>query len=268
MGAVLIALTFLGYFSASVAYVAALYEKRWRKWGLVSALLGLVAQSSWLVQKTALLGSFPDGTLYDWIATFTWFSVIIFIIIQLVRPQLPLGGFLLPITTMIWLGSQALSRRLVVPPHFHGELLRIHIGTAVFAYVAFLLAAVFSIMYTEKERELKRKRVRLFYYELPSLEIMDAMSTRLIVAGVVFYAITLVSGMVRAKQLFNVYWSWSAQEVWSTLVWLAYVCYLVLRLRGWRGHKAAIYSMSVFLLVIVNLFVVGVFFHGFHFYNV
>ncbi len=268
MGALLIALTFLGYFSASIGYVAALYENRWRKWGLLSSVLGLSAQSVWLIQKTVMLGSFPDETLYDWIATFTWLSVIIFLTIQLLRPALPLGGFLMPITTMIWLGSQALSRRLVVPPHLHGELLKIHISAAVFAYVAFLLATVFSIMYTEKERELKRKRVRLFYYELPSLEIMDTMSTRLIVAGLTFYSVALVSGMLWAKHIFNAYWSWSAQETWSVLVWLVYAVYLVLRIRGWRGHKAAVYSMSAFLLVIVDLFVVGAFFHGFHFYNV
>ncbi|PSR28853.1 MAG: cytochrome C assembly protein [Sulfobacillus benefaciens] len=268
MGALLVAVTFLGYFSASIAYIAALYEDRWRKWGFGSVVVGLIAQSGWMIQKAVLLGTFPDGTLYDWIATFTWLSVIIFFLIQLFRPGLPVGGFLLPITTMIWLGSQSLSRRLVVPPHLHGTLLKIHIGTAIFAYVAFLLASVFSIMYTEKERELKRKRVRLFYYQLPSLETMDAMSARLILAGMVFFTVTLVSGILWAKQVFNVYWLWSAKDVWSAVVWLAYIAYLVLRAAGWRGHKAAIYAMSAFLLVVINLFVVGVFFHGFHFYNV
>ncbi|WP_028962387.1 cytochrome C assembly family protein [Sulfobacillus thermosulfidooxidans] len=268
MGAVFIALVFLGYLSSSVFYVATLYNDTWRKWGFAGTLIGLAAQTSWFIQEAIGLGTWPDETLYDWIATLTWVSVIVFALFQLFRPTLPLGGFLMPVITLMWLGSQALSRHIIVPPHLDSTLLAIHVTTAIFAYVAFLLAAVFSIMYTEKERELKRKKVRLFYYQLPSLEVMDVISGRLIFAGLIFFTVTLIAGTLWAKQVFHFYWSWSAKEVWSIITWLVYLGYAVLRMTGSRGHKAAVYAMSAFLFVFVNLFVVGVFFHGFHFYDV
>ena len=183
MGALLVALTFLGYFSSSVFYVAVLYNDRWQKWGLVATVLGFMAQTGWLAQKANQLGTWPDGTLYDWTATYVWVAVLVFGFLQFVRPTLPVGGFLMPIATLIWLGSQALSRHLIIPSYVNGLLFAIHVVAGILAYVAFLFAAVFSIMYTEKERELRRKQVRLFYYQLPSLDVMDVVSARLIYLG-------------------------------------------------------------------------------------
>ncbi len=269
MDATLLAATFLGYFIAALAYVSALYNAGWKRWGHYSLLFGWVSQTVWLTREAFLLHFSPLNTLYGWIACFVWIAVVIYAIYQYFRPAMPVGGFLMPVLVLIWLGSQALTKRAaVISGRLSGPVLTIHIIAAMLAYVAFLLGAVFSIMYSEKERELKRKKVRLFYYQLPSLDVMDGMSSRLTVAGLVFFTLTLIMGAIWSKRIWGYYWSWNAQSIWSTLTWLVYIVYEILRLAGWRGHKAAIYTMAAFLFILVNLFVVGVVFHGAHFYNV
>jgi ABC-type transport system involved in cytochrome c biogenesis permease subunit len=266
--ATLLAATFLGYFTAAVAYVAALYDAEWKRWCHYGLFFGWVSQTIWLAREAFLLHFWPLETLYGWIAGFIWIAVIIYAVYQRFRPTLPLGGFLMPVLVLIWMGSQALAKQpAVLPARVSGPILTIHIVSAMLAYVAFLLAAVFSIMYSEKERELKRKRVRLFYYQLPSLDVMDFMSSRLVLAGLVFLTLTLIMGAVWSRRVWGYYWSWSAQSIWSTLTWMVYAVYEVLRQAGWRGHRASIYTMAAFLFVLVNLFIIGVMFHGAHFYN-
>ncbi|WP_430626596.1 hypothetical protein [Sulfobacillus thermotolerans] len=163
----LLAVTFLGYMIAAAAFVAALYDAQWKRWAFSSLAVGWGAQTAWLVREGFQRGLWPITTMYDWTAGFVWLSIVAFVFYQRLRPTWPLGGFLMPVVVVVWLGGQVLPRT----PGTSTVLVSSIASMA--AYVAFLIAAVFSVMYFEKERELKWKKVRVFYYQLPSLDVMD-----------------------------------------------------------------------------------------------
>lgn len=250
---------------AAVAFVAALYNGRWKHWAFYSLVLGWVSQTIWLAREALVLNVRPTSTPYEWVAALTWLAVTAFAAYQRARPEWPLGGFLMPVAVVVWLGGQALPRSRELAPA--GNVPAASLELLMLACVAFLLAAVFSIMYSEKERELKRKRVRLFYYQLPPLDVMDVVSARLAVAGLIL--LTLAVGLAAwwGEMTSRPVWPWVVHDVGIDLVWAAYAAYGALRIWGWQGHRAALYTMTAFLLVLANIFAMGLMIHGFSLYN-
>lgn len=269
MAAVLIGIILIGYLTAAVFYVAGLYDIRWERWATTGAVAGWWAQTAWLIVNGVATRTFPAVTLYDWVAFFVWLTAGFYLWGgRRIFPR-HVGGFLFPILFLLWLVSQTLAQREApVPGVGRDAWLALHITLATASYGAFLLSAVFGIMYIEKERELKEKRVRVFYYQLPPLDLMDTYGARLITLGVPLLMAAMSLGAIGAKGLWGYYWSWTPKETWSFFTWLIYVLYLLLRwMAGWRGHRAAVFSMAAFLLVVVNFFGINLLFHGVHDYN-
>lgn len=256
--------TFIGYSVSAVLYVVALYDERRERWARRSVFFGWVAQTVYLVRMAEFLGTLPIFSLYQWLAWFVWLMVGSFLVIQRRRPYAQIGSFLIPIVAVLWVGSQFVAHDIkAFPPASLVGWLGLHIILATASYAVFLLAAIFGIMYMEKERELKKKKVRLFYYQLPPLEEMDLILSRLIMLGVPLLTVAMLFGAQTAKIVWGAYWTWTAKETWSFMTWIVYLVYLGLRWgAGWRGHRSAIYAMVAFLLVLFNFIGINLLFGG------
>jgi ABC-type transport system involved in cytochrome c biogenesis permease subunit len=78
------------------------------------------------------------------------------------------------------------------------------------------------------------------YNRLPSLEDLDRLGFRTVVLGFALLTASLIAGAIWARQEWGVNWVWDPKAVWTTLSWLVYAAYLVVRSRaGWRGERAA-----------------------------
>ncbi|MBX5467456.1 MAG: cytochrome c biogenesis protein [Firmicutes bacterium] len=260
----LLALTGFAYGVAAFWAVAAFYDLRRQQWAWWSAGVGWLAQTGWLAWSAYTLGGAAWFSLDRWLGLVDWISVGAFLGVSRQRGWETALGFLLPVIFALWWVGILLSP-VQSRPDVLGALLWIHVGLAALAYVALLLSALVATMYTEKERELRRRHVRLFYYRLPDLEAMDRLSARLVAVGVLLLGVAIVTGALWAKVVAGRYWNWSPKEVWTAASWATYAAYLVARWRwGWRGHASAVWAMAAFLLVVVNLFVINAVFPGFH----
>ena len=265
MGALFVALTLVGYLGAAILFVAQLYDLKQAKWALLLGWVGFVSQSLWLIQRGIALAQFPAATLYDWVAFFVWVAVGLFLAFGRRLGMRPVGAFLFPVVFVVWLMSQGVSGNDAPGRHPMGVLLVLHVVVAALGDVSFLLASVFGIMYIEKERELKNKRVRLFYYQLPALGDMDAWSGRFVAAGWGLFTATLVTGALWGHATGSAYWMWNAKQIWSFMTWAIYGALFVARYVGkWHGHRLATWSMIAFLVVLVNVFGVNLLFPGPH----
>ena len=264
MNLFLSAVTFMGYLGASVLYVGALYEGRRERWGRYGVVAGWAAQTIFLTKDAITTHGLPAATLYDWMSFFVWVMISLLLVIQIRRSYTHIGSFLVPIVFLLWLMSQFLAHHSQgTAVSVAGAWLGLHIVLATASYATFLLAAVYGIMYTEKERELKNKKVRLFYYQLPPLEKMDEVGSHLVMLGVPLLAVALFIGGYAATSVWGDHWTWTAKEIWSLIIWLVYAGYLALRwVAGWRGHRAAVYVMVAFLLVIINFWGINSLFPG------
>ena len=58
-----------------------------------------------------------------------------------------------------------------------------------------------------------------------------------------------------------------SKETWSLIVWLIYGAYIHARMtRGWEGHRAAVYAIFGFLMVIFCFWGVNFLLSGLHAY--
>lgn len=276
----LLALTLAGYGVGAALFVAALYRRRWARWAQWATVAGFAGQTGWLLVATVRPPPAPAWvTVFGWLQCLGWLSVGGYLAWRrLAGRRQPaddedagdrLGGFLLTLVVALLTAGLALERlrgpALVLPGGPAAWMVAVHVAATLAASAAFLGSVVWAIMFTEKERELRHKRPRVFYYELPALDAMDRWSGRLAAAGWGLWSLALAAGVVAAKSVWGQYWNGDAKEWWSLLVWLAYGAYLALRWRSrWRGHRAAVWNMVAFFLIVANVFGINAWFAGLH----
>lgn len=98
---------------------------------------------------------------------------------------------------------------------FQGLVFRIiffHVPAAFTSFAAYFAALVTGILYLSK-KDLK----------------WDAYTVSFIEVGVAFGAANLISGMIWAKPIWGIWWTWDARLTSALVCWVLYVGYLILR---------------------------------------
>ncbi len=116
----------------------------------------------------------------------------------------------------------------------------VHIGSAVLAYAAFVIAGCIALRYVlavrkgTEESDLKLRQ-------------MDYLSYRLVAFGFLFLTVVILAGAIWAEQAWSAFWTWDPKEVWALITWIIYAVYLHLRL---RSKKQGV-KMAWFLIIAV-----------------
>ncbi len=120
-----------------------------------------------------------------------------------------------------------------------GELVRIlyfHLPTAIICYVSLGLSLVAGIAFLQKKAEK-----------------FDHISSAAAILGVVYGAVTLITGAIWAKVTWGVYWNWDPRETTTLILWLGYIGYFLLRMSidnpERRASISAVYNVLIFLTV-------------------
>ena len=138
-----------------------------------------------------------------------------------------------------WLGL------VVSPPDVtQGELVRliyVHPGAATVCYVGFGLCALASLAYLWPRTRSRR---------------WDRLAAASAEVGVLFCAVTLVSGSIWGRGSWGVWWTWDARLTLTALLFAVFVGYLALRRTGGdpdsRARRSAIAAVLAAVLVPVD----------------
>ncbi|MCY0880879.1 MAG: hypothetical protein OWS74_02700 [Firmicutes bacterium] len=245
--------TFVGYFLASVFSVWSLYAPIRARLVPVFVLGGWLSQT-WIYQMHAagLVGISFEGI---GLAFFIWLSALGYLFYWMIPPKYLhapgdsriIGSFLWPIIFVLWMLQQIfLSQVTWVHCDKPWALLAEFIATG--AEMSFMLSAVFAIMYIEKEREVKKKHAKIFYYQLPALSASDQWNTRFMVAGVI-----LGIGAFIVMEICGRHPALWTQLEGIGIIAVAYLIFVVLRhYAGWNGHRWAIFSILGFVVLMAN----------------
>jgi heme exporter protein C len=133
----------------------------------------------------------------------------------------------------VWLGL------FVTPPDvFQGQLVRllyVHPPVAWVAYLAFGVSAAASALWLWR-----RTRSELF----------DRLAAASVEVGVVFAALTLVTGSIWARPTWGLWWTWDARLTSTALLFVLYLGYLALRrvpgTRDARARRSAVAAIVAF----------------------
>ena len=148
-------------------------------------------------------------------------------------------------------------------PALKSPWLVIHVSTAIISGGVFLLANCIAGTYLILDRY-EQKGVRPNWaLKLPTLEVLDNLSYRLVVLVFPLWSFSVIAGAIWAEAAWGRYWGWDPKETWAFITWVAYAAYLHARVTvGWRGRKAAwlcLFAGSTFLFnyIYVNVWGTG-----------
>lgn len=100
-----------------------------------------------------------------------------------------------------------------------------HVPSAWTGFVAFFINLIGSIAFLRK-RDLKWDRLAVASAEI----------------GVAFFTVVLVTGPIWARPVWGIWWTWDARLTSSFVLWLLYVCYLLLRTLVEETERRAVLS--------------------------
>ncbi|WP_127471282.1 cytochrome C assembly family protein [Thiomicrorhabdus aquaedulcis] len=126
-----------------------------------------------------------------------------------------------------------------------------HVLISISAYSIMGIATAQAILYAQQERLFRTKKLSKLMNALPPLQVMETTLVQLILIGFVFLSFALISGALFIENMF-------AQHLvhktfFAVLSWLVYAVLLLGHFkRGWRGQKAATYSIWAYFLLILS----------------
>jgi len=103
--------------------------------------------------------------------------------------------------------------------------------------------------------------------QLPSEDILDDLSYKIILFAYPFLTLLIITGAVWAYYAWGRYWGWDPKETWSLITWIVYSIYLHVRItHGWEGKIPAAIALAGFGIVIFTYLGVNILLSGLHSY--
>ncbi|KRF11466.1 hypothetical protein ASG90_17140 [Nocardioides sp. Soil797] len=142
-------------------------------------------------------------------------------------------------------------------PVLNSYWLAIHVAAAIIAGGAFTVAAVASLA------QLLRRRHR----SDGEADSLEGVSYGLILFAFPVWTFAVIAGAVWAEAAWGRYWGWDPKETWAFITWVFYAAYLHAQsTAGWRGRRAAWFSLLGYAAFIFNFVGVNIWLPGLHSY--
>ena len=249
MSELLVVPALLAYGEAAVAYAGELrgpgLAGRLATWGV---RLGWLAQTALLVGQATSADGFPWGTWAGSLNLFVWFVVGAYLIWGC-RPRYRLLGLaVMPVAAILLALAWAGGGTGAAQGDGSGVVLAIHVGLMLAGLASLTLSAGMAALYLWQERRLKRHARRVLRVRVPSLDALDRLAARGVLAGLGLLALGIGVGASRFER-----GDLDAAMVVTFAIVLVYAAVLVLRHEGWRGRRAALLNLCGFALVAVVL---------------
>ncbi len=144
------------------------------------------------------------------------------------------------------------------------KLFLLHVWSAMVAYAAFTLSAVYSLFYLYLFATLKQKKFGLFFHRMLSLEELNHMNIISCIIGFLLFTFSLVLGNIWRKQVYGNYYGLDIKIILSCVAWCVYAAYLVSNLYNYTHEKKRVYLSLIGFLVTLCSFIASRLFTRFH----
>jgi ABC-type transport system involved in cytochrome c biogenesis permease subunit len=255
---IIIYITLIAYTAGAVLYFTGVKsgKKGIPKDAFILALIGGILNLIALIIRTIMAGRLPLTTGYEFILSFTFITVLLYLVYEAKTKFKGVGGAVMTIAAVLILSVIIIAKGQLgqvspLMPALKSPWLAVHVLTSALAYAGFALAAGLAVMHLVKAD--KRNQEENIY--------------KIVAVGFVLLSLSIVLGAIWAEQAWGSYWSWDPKEVWALVTWIVYAVYLHLYSRRYiRGNKASIVVIFGFVIVLFTFFGVNYLLSGLHSY--
>jgi cytochrome c-type biogenesis protein CcsB len=219
--------------------------------------VGLLFHTVNISLRSMETGHGPYTTGFEITSFLAWAIVVIFFITEWKYKIQDLGAFIIPVVFLIFLYSAFQSREYsLINESATMFWLTMHRTLSIIGYAAFAIGFGVAVMYLIQENQVKRKKLGVMYFRMPSLEVLDNLNHKAIAFGFPLFTLGFMTGSIWNIKTDESLFSWDLFRTWPLIaVWLIYCGIFFGRLIvGWRGKKAAQGSILGFVTIVVSYF--------------
>jgi cytochrome c-type biogenesis protein CcsB len=211
----------------------------------------------WVESYRLGMGHAPLSNLFESLVFFAWSIALMGLFLEWRYRNRTLGVFTTPLAFLALAYaslSPGISDRIQpLIPALKSNWLIAHVITCFIGYASFAVALGVSVMYLIRDREAVAPGS--LADRLPGTAFLDELNHRLVLFGLLFLTVGIITGAVWANQAWGRYWGWDPKETWSLITWFVYAALLHFRLmRGWHGKRIAYLAIVGFMAVLFTYF--------------
>ncbi len=267
-------LTLVAYFLSMVLYWVWLGVKSniLGKFATALTIIGFAGNTVVLVARTVIAQRLPLSNGYEFILTFCWGILAVYLFAEFRYKLRALGSFVMPIPFLLLVFivmKMGPDERVAqaIPPALKSQRQTFHLVTAMLSYGAFAISFGLGLMYLLKTRQGVTNQKDGLISRFPAAEILDDLAYKVIGFALPLLTLVIITGAIWADYAWGTYWSWDPKETWSLITWIIYTGYVHARLMyGWKGKRAAWMAVLGFVAVIFTFFGVNYLLPGLHSY--
>jgi len=261
-------ITAAAYLAATLIYIAYLFSHREGFLNSAKYILsgGFGAHTITMISRWAEAGRTPVTNLHESLTFFSWITVALYLVLLYRYRVAVLGAFVAPFAFLLIITASFLPSEVVpLAPLLESFWLPVHVILAFLGNAFFALAGIFGIMYLIQEHYLKKRKIGGLYFILPSVEMLDELNYRCLTYGFPLLTLAIITGAVWSEYALGSYWNWGPRQVWSLITWFLYAALIHGRLTtGWRGRKAALFSVIAFAVLLGSFLLINIVLGGAH----
>ena len=262
---VLYGLSAAGYARVYLAEPGVFEGTRGRSGGPVLLRAAVVVHILYLVARGLMEGHLPLASVYDFLSATGFSLAVVYLYVEMRVRIRTTGIFVVPLVFFLQILSSAYGASSpALRPPIQPIWFELHTLAAVLGYSAFVVSAIYGILFLILYRDIKANRVTLFYTRMPPLETLGRMNASAASVGIALLALAILMGMGWARIAGVAFLS--DPKTWLTIVAWGILAFAVLAYHrlGWRGPRAVYASLAGFTTLVLSRFAVDLFFHSFH----
>lgn len=245
------------YLIAAIHSVLAFVNKRRSvqrvaEWSIAA---GFILHTGTLVADWIIDTHYPLFSVRETLSFLAWALVALYWLVFYRYRTQAVGAFTMPLISAltliaIFIGSDSSNAPAAISATW---LFPIHTTLLIFAYAAFFIVFMASVMYLLQERELKLKTFGTIFHRLPSLSTVNEIATSSAALGLTLLTLGIVTGIIWSSTRFGRLWRNDPKEIFALLTWGLYLFLTIYRSTAhWRGRSAAWLGVVGFGLVLLT----------------
>jgi cytochrome c-type biogenesis protein CcsB len=249
------------YFISTLGYMGSLYVKRVliAKVSTWVFFFAFVFHTGFFILRYIETRQTPIISLHETLSFFVWVMVGIYLALQLKTKTRILGAFVSPVTLLLMIAASAgMGGHVILPGILQSNLVPVHVILSVIGEALFALASCAGAMYLIQEGLIKNKKMSGFIRIFPSLTDLDRINYICLMWGFPLLTLGVLIGSIWARIAWGSLWQWDPKQIWALTAWIFYALLLHQRLAiGWKGHKAALFSILAFSVLLASFVIIN-----------
>lgn len=200
----------------------------------------------------------PIATVSESLQTFVWITATLYLFLEVHLKEHSQGALILSLMVILLLMSDfnfKLSE--TINPILYDVKFETHVFAMLFAYSAFMLSFISSVLHLLLSNEIKKRELGIFFRRLPSLIYFERISDYSINIGLVFLSIGFTLGFYSATQV----WTgiMTDPKILSVLTTFSiyFIYFIGRKMSIIRGQRAAIISIIGFISILISFLIIS-----------